>query len=207
MKFGTFITSVKPERIATHVRAAEDLGYESAWIGEHLILPVTSASKYPYSPDGRFPAPADVPFHDPMLALTYAAALTSRIRLRDWNLRRAPAQCNRHRQGGRFPRRPEPWPRDLRRGCRLVGRGIRDGWRSVQGSRFAHPRVPRTDEGIVDQRRTSLPRSDHRGRRCALLIQNRSRNRIRQSSSAAPAISHSSALCAMAMDGMGSPRA
>jgi probable F420-dependent oxidoreductase len=81
MKFGTFITSVKPERIAAHVRAAEDLGYESAWIGEHLILPVTSESKYPYSPDGRFPAPSDVPFHDPMLALTYAAALTSKIRL------------------------------------------------------------------------------------------------------------------------------
>ncbi len=81
MKFGTFITSVKPERIATHVRAAEDLGFESAWIGEHLILPVTSESKYPYSPDGRFPAPADVPFHDPMLALSYAAALTTKIRL------------------------------------------------------------------------------------------------------------------------------
>ena len=81
MKFGTFITSVKPERIATHVRTAEDLGFESVWIGEHLILPVTSKSKYPYSPDGRFPAPPDVPFHDPMLALTYAAALTTRIRL------------------------------------------------------------------------------------------------------------------------------
>jgi probable F420-dependent oxidoreductase len=81
MKFGTFITSVKPEKIATHVRAAEGLGYESAWIGEHLIVPVASESKYPYSPDGRFPAPSDVPFHDPMLALTYAAALTSKIRL------------------------------------------------------------------------------------------------------------------------------
>jgi probable F420-dependent oxidoreductase len=81
MKFGTFITSVKPERIATHVRAAEDLGFESVWIGEHLIVPTVSDSKYPYSPDGRFPAPADVPFHDPMIALGYAAALTSKIKL------------------------------------------------------------------------------------------------------------------------------
>jgi probable F420-dependent oxidoreductase len=81
MKFGTFITSVRPERIATHVRAAEDLGYESVWIGEHLILPTVSVSKYPYSPDGRFPAPPDVPFHDPMIALGYAAALTSKIKL------------------------------------------------------------------------------------------------------------------------------
>ncbi|MBF6558725.1 MAG: TIGR03619 family F420-dependent LLM class oxidoreductase [Candidatus Binataceae bacterium] len=81
MKFGTFITSVRPDKIATHVRRAEELDFESAWIGEHLIVPVVSASKYPYSPDGRFPAPLDVPFHDPMLALAYAAALTSKIRL------------------------------------------------------------------------------------------------------------------------------
>ncbi len=81
MKFGTFITSVRPERIATHVRAAEDIGFESVWIGEHMIVPVVSESKYPYSPDGRFPAPLDVPFHDPMIALGFAAALTSKIKL------------------------------------------------------------------------------------------------------------------------------
>lgn len=81
MKFGTFITSVKPERIAARVRAAEDVGFESVWIGEHMILPAVSESKYPYSPDGRFPAPPDVPFHDPLIALGYAAALTTRIRL------------------------------------------------------------------------------------------------------------------------------
>jgi probable F420-dependent oxidoreductase len=81
MKFGTFITSVRPERIAAHVRAAEDLGFESVWIGEHMILPTVSQSKYPYSADGRFPAPPDVPFHDPMIALGYAAALTTKIKL------------------------------------------------------------------------------------------------------------------------------
>ena len=81
MKFGTFITSVRPEKIAAHVRRAEELEFDSAWIGEHMILPVNYTSKYPYSPDGRFPAPPDVPFHDPMLTLTYAAAVTSKIRL------------------------------------------------------------------------------------------------------------------------------
>jgi probable F420-dependent oxidoreductase len=81
MKFGTFITSVRPERIAANIRKAEEAGFESAWIGEHLILPVKYESKYPYSPDGRFPAPPDVPFHDPMLALAYAAAITSTIKL------------------------------------------------------------------------------------------------------------------------------
>lgn len=81
MKFGTFITSQRPERIAANIRKAEECGFESAWIGEHLILPVEYTSKYPYSPDGRFPAPPDVPFHDPMLALAFAAAVTTKIKL------------------------------------------------------------------------------------------------------------------------------
>jgi len=81
MKFGTFITSLRPEKITANIRKAEEVGFESAWIGEHLILPVSYTSRYPYSPDGRFPAPADVPFHDPMLALAFAAAVTSKIKL------------------------------------------------------------------------------------------------------------------------------
>ncbi|HJU27613.1 MAG TPA: TIGR03619 family F420-dependent LLM class oxidoreductase [Candidatus Binataceae bacterium] len=81
MKFGTFITSIRPERITANLRKAEEVGFESAWIGEHLIMPVEFKSRYPYSADGRFPAPLDVPFHDPMLALAYAAAATSEIKL------------------------------------------------------------------------------------------------------------------------------
>ena len=81
MKFGTFITSQRPERIAANIRKAEECGFESAWIGEHLIMPVNYTSRYPYTPDGRFPAPPDIPFHDPMLALAFAAAVTTKIRL------------------------------------------------------------------------------------------------------------------------------
>ena len=81
MKFGTFVTSLKPESITRNIQKAEEVGFESAWIGEHLIIPVKSESKYPYSKDGAFPAPLNVPFHDPMLALTYAAAVTSKIKL------------------------------------------------------------------------------------------------------------------------------
>ncbi|HTT76784.1 MAG TPA: LLM class F420-dependent oxidoreductase [Candidatus Binataceae bacterium] len=81
MKFGTFVTSLKPDSITRNIQKAEALGFESAWIGEHLIIPVKSESKYPYSKDGAFPAPLNVPFHDPMLALTYAAAVTSKIKL------------------------------------------------------------------------------------------------------------------------------
>ncbi len=81
MKFGTFISRFRADAIGADVRKAEETGFESAWIAEHLIMPVQQKSAYPYTPDGRFPAPPDVPFLDPMLALAYAAALTGRIRL------------------------------------------------------------------------------------------------------------------------------
>ena len=81
MKFGTFITKQHGEAIATDVRHAEQLGFESAWIAEHLIMPVKQDSAYPYSADGRFLVPPDAPFHDPLLVLAYIAALTTKIRL------------------------------------------------------------------------------------------------------------------------------
>ena len=81
MKFGTFITRQRGEAIAADVRQAEQLGFESAWIAEHLIMPVNQTSAYPYTADGRFLVPPDAPFHDPLLTLAYVAALTTRIRL------------------------------------------------------------------------------------------------------------------------------
>jgi probable F420-dependent oxidoreductase len=81
MKFGTFITRQRGNDIAASVRHAEEAGFESAWIAEHLIMPVNQTSVYPYSADGRFLVPPDAPFHDPLLTLAYAAAVTSKIRL------------------------------------------------------------------------------------------------------------------------------
>jgi len=81
MKFGTFITRQRGDAIAADVVHAERLGFESAWIAEHLIMPVHQTSAYPYTPDGRFLVSPDAPFHDPLLVLAYVAALTTKIRL------------------------------------------------------------------------------------------------------------------------------
>ena len=37
-------------------RLAEELGFESIWTFEHVIVPIDYASKYPYSPDGKMAA-------------------------------------------------------------------------------------------------------------------------------------------------------
>lgn len=81
MKFATFLTQTSASALAGVARKAEELGFESLWIPEHLVLPVNYQSRYPYGASGRMPAPADTPLHDPMLALAYVAGVTSRIRL------------------------------------------------------------------------------------------------------------------------------
>ena len=81
MKFATFLFQTQPASINSVTRKAEELGYESLWIPEHILLPVKYKSPYPYSSSGRMPAPPESPLHDPMLVLAYAAAITSKIRL------------------------------------------------------------------------------------------------------------------------------
>jgi probable F420-dependent oxidoreductase len=81
MKFGTFLFQTQGSSLAAIARKAEELGFESLWIPEHILLPVTYRSRYPYSASGRMPAPPETPLHDPMLALAYVAGITSKIRL------------------------------------------------------------------------------------------------------------------------------
>jgi len=81
MKFATFLYQTSPTSIASIARSAEELGFESLWIPEHIILPVQYKSPYPYSASGRMPAPPETPLHDPMLALAYVAGITTKIKL------------------------------------------------------------------------------------------------------------------------------
>ncbi|HEY2663787.1 MAG TPA: LLM class F420-dependent oxidoreductase, partial [Candidatus Binataceae bacterium] len=61
-------------------KKAEELGYESLWIPEHILMPIEYKSRYPYA-NGRLAATPETPLHDPMLALAYVAAVTTRIKL------------------------------------------------------------------------------------------------------------------------------
>jgi probable F420-dependent oxidoreductase len=81
MKFATFMMQTQPSALASIARKAEELGFESLWIPEHIILPVEYKSPYPYSSSGRMPAPPDAPLHDPMIALAFVAGITTKIRL------------------------------------------------------------------------------------------------------------------------------
>lgn len=77
MKLGLFNinmgSNATPDQLAATARAAEAAGFESLWAGEHIVLP---DPQVPPSPMG----PQD-PALDSIVALTWAAAATSTIRI------------------------------------------------------------------------------------------------------------------------------
>lgn len=62
-----------PEAIARLAPLAEELGYDSLWMGEHVVVPDPRRPPSELEPDE--------PIHDPLVALAYAAGLTKTIRL------------------------------------------------------------------------------------------------------------------------------
>ena len=70
-----------PAALAGLAQAAEDLGYDSVWLPDHVVIPERISSAYPYSPDGRFPTPATQPYLEPLAGLCYLAGATRRVRL------------------------------------------------------------------------------------------------------------------------------
>ena len=56
----------KPEHAVGVAQLAEELGFESLWTVEHVVVPSGYESPYPYSPDGRMPGGEDVPIPDPL---------------------------------------------------------------------------------------------------------------------------------------------
>src|SRR4051794_40852024 len=61
--------------------AADEAGFATLWVGEHVVMVDEPASRYPYADDGRIAVPPDADWLDPLIALSFAAAATSRIGL------------------------------------------------------------------------------------------------------------------------------
>ena len=85
MKVGLFVPlgngNANAEILRTLGREAEDRGFESIWLAEHVVMFDDYESQYPYADDGRFPGGGDTGLLEPLTALAYLAAVTDRIRL------------------------------------------------------------------------------------------------------------------------------
>ncbi len=84
MKFGlAFASSIAQEHEDSLevCRRADAAGFESLWGGEHVIMPTSIESPYPYTPDGKIPAEPETPIPDPLIWLAFAAAAAPGLRL------------------------------------------------------------------------------------------------------------------------------
>jgi probable F420-dependent oxidoreductase len=84
MRYGFVLPQVGPmagpEALITVARRAEELGYDSLWVTERLLFPLSPRSDYPPSADGSLPAPYQTVL-DPLTTLAFVAAHTQRVRL------------------------------------------------------------------------------------------------------------------------------
>ncbi|MFE0178764.1 TIGR03619 family F420-dependent LLM class oxidoreductase [Streptomyces sp. NPDC059002] len=75
-QFGAF---ADPDLVLGLSRALEDMGYDSLWVGDRILGPITPSDPYPGG-DGTMPQQYATHL-DPLLALTLAATVTERVRL------------------------------------------------------------------------------------------------------------------------------
>jgi probable F420-dependent oxidoreductase len=84
VKLGFALPHIGPiastDNIRKAAQEAEDLGYHSLWTNERVLVPVQPKTPYPGTPDGKLNPEYDTVFEH-LTVLTYASAVTSRIRL------------------------------------------------------------------------------------------------------------------------------
>ncbi|MCT9933128.1 TIGR03619 family F420-dependent LLM class oxidoreductase [Planotetraspora sp. A-T 1434] len=82
MRFGVNLGLLHPAVWTDVAVAADELGYESVWLPEHLVLTTDMAdSGYPGAADGRPPVPPETPLFDAPVFLASIAARTRHVLL------------------------------------------------------------------------------------------------------------------------------
>ncbi|MFC4898740.1 TIGR03619 family F420-dependent LLM class oxidoreductase [Streptosporangium amethystogenes subsp. fukuiense] len=74
VSYSTPYHGIDPDKIVAYARHAEDCGFESLYVPEHIAL-------YPGAMVGRFELPPSLPYFDPLDCLSFVAAATRRILL------------------------------------------------------------------------------------------------------------------------------
>lgn len=80
IKFGIHLGTVNPRFWAEVSEEADQLGFESVWVPEHLVVPL-GATGSPHVGEDHPPIPPSVPIFDALGVLCHLAARTEHIRL------------------------------------------------------------------------------------------------------------------------------
>jgi probable F420-dependent oxidoreductase len=71
----------RPENIVATATFAQDLGFHSVWVTDHVALPERVDSWYPYRSHGRWDYRSDTYWIDPLLSLQWAAAAAPLLKI------------------------------------------------------------------------------------------------------------------------------
>ena len=80
MQFSIALAYNNPEDLPALARAAEEAGFGSVILSDHLLYPEGRKTPYPYTKDGKMPWQADTPWPDPFVAAAALGAVTERLR-------------------------------------------------------------------------------------------------------------------------------
>jgi probable F420-dependent oxidoreductase len=81
MKFGISLSGLGARHYPEVASVAEENGFDSLWMPEHLVFPVEMPPEYSYTVDGYPPMQSTLPTFDPWVVLGAVASRTSKIRL------------------------------------------------------------------------------------------------------------------------------
>jgi len=85
MQFGVCIPHYgleqRREGVVELVQRVEEMGYDSVWVSDHVILPVKPSTPYPYSHLGGGLPSADSPWLEPLTTLAFLAGVTRGVKL------------------------------------------------------------------------------------------------------------------------------
>lgn len=85
MKIGIHLgnngASASASSIATLAARAEELGFDSVWVSDHIAIPTEISSIYPYGPPGSFSPEHTQNFWEAFSVLAFVAGMTKRIEL------------------------------------------------------------------------------------------------------------------------------
>jgi probable F420-dependent oxidoreductase len=72
---------IEPDSLLRIATEAEMLGYDYVTVSDHVMIPTSIASRYPYSDSGEFPSGAAAARLEQLTAATFIAAATSKLRI------------------------------------------------------------------------------------------------------------------------------
>ena len=85
MQFGCTLPNrgelTSAENLKVMAQTAEENGFDSVWVSDHIVIPTDIAPLYPYSDSGELPFNPDSPYCEPLTTLAFLSGVTSSVRL------------------------------------------------------------------------------------------------------------------------------